>query len=170
MKPCLFLLASLLALLPAKGAAPPTTAPAPPTTAQAWAALDQAFGARGSLRGEVYTLQFVRDDLSVTVDKMPVPPAAGIESIFHFYRCTCGKLNVTGQFVVTENASADVQGVLSAAANLRIVSIGPLLLDETPRLLVIRFQGEGHAEDLVPTLKNALTESTRQRAVPEPFK
>lgn len=175
MKPCLCLLACLLtsvlfASIPANAAAPPTTAPTVPTSESPWTALDQAFDVHGSLRGEVYTLRFVRDDLHVTVDKMPVPSAAGIESIFHFYRCTCGKLNVTGQFVVTENASADVQGILSDAKWLRLVSIGPLLLDETPRLLVMRFQGEGTYEELVPVLKNALAESTRRRVEPEPFR
>ncbi len=168
------LMLTLVSASPATQSATPTSATSTTTStdpdAKAWQELDGLLGAKGVTLDGVHTYRFVRNDLDVSVEGMPIPSAAGIETVFHFYRCTCGHMNVVGQFVVTQAASSDVQGVLSGGEHLRVVSIGPLLLGEVPRLLVIRFQGEGTLGEMATTLQAARTESTRKRAAQTPWR
>jgi hypothetical protein len=108
------------------------------------------------LKAGVYTVTFPRDDLNVRIDGMDVPTAAGIESTFRFYICSCGKTVVIGQFVCADYEANDV--LLALQQNDFLVSsVSPYLLYEKPRLLCIRFQSEGDAQKQSTTLKSALS-------------
>jgi hypothetical protein len=95
------------------------------------------------------------------------PPGAFIESDFRFWRCPCGKVLVNGQFVVADYEANDVVDELQTG-KLHVVTIAPLLLHESPRLLMIRFQGEGRARELATGLKSALSYTGETRYRPEP--
>src|SRR5579875_2753442 len=74
----------------------PLTQPATPATQPsdpAWDAIAKALERKGVLHEGVYTITVPRDDLEVRIEGMPMPTAAGIASVFHFYRCPCGKMN-----------------------------------------------------------------------------
>jgi hypothetical protein len=125
--------------------------------------LDEAFARKGDVQGGVYRLVTPRHDLLVTMDGMDVPPGAFLESDFRFWRCPCGKLLVNGQFVVADYEANDVINELQLG-HLEIAGVGPLLLHENPRLMLIRFQGEGRAKGLAEALKSALSYTAEMRS------
>ena len=127
--------------------------------------LDESFGRKGEVNGSVYRLVTPRPDLLVTVNGMDVPTGAFLESDFRFWLCPCGKALVNGQFVVADYEANDVINELQLG-HLEIASLAPLLLNEHPRLLLIRFQGEGRARQLATTLKSALSYTGEARSAP----
>lgn len=158
-----FVIASLFAL-PAFAADAPTTMPTAsitaPTTAPAvspWPRLSELLGGlKGQERENVYVVTVPRTDLYITTpDAGDIPIAAGIESVFHFFMCPCGKTNVIGTFMLADYEANDVIDELRAA-QIHVVSVGPALYNETPRLMTVRFQGEGTAEAIAGAIKAAL--------------
>jgi hypothetical protein len=150
------------------------TAPAGPTTspdageetdAQAWKAVSSQLDRAGATRGGVYVVTVPREDLSVGIEGMEVPTAAGIESVFSFYHCSCGKTSVVGQFCVTDYEANDVIDALRAG-QIEVASIAPMLLHSRANPLLIRFQGEGKAGPLAKTLREALRWTGKERMAP----
>jgi hypothetical protein len=143
-----------------------------PATAQAsaassasssdWQAVADVLGHKGELREEVYTVRVPRDDLFVSIEGMDVPTAAGIESTFRFYHCTCGKTVVIGEFVLADYETNDVLYALQKE-DILISSVAPYLLYERPRLMQVRFQAEGEARHLVEAIKSALNWTGKNR-------
>lgn len=147
---------------------PSSTRPAdapqqPPDT---WRQVSETLGNSGELRNGVYTVVVPRDDLSVSIEGMDVPTAAGIASTFRFYQCPCGKTVVLGEFVVADYEANDVAYALQKQ-DLLISSIGPYLLYEKPRLMVVRFQAEGIAHDLAQAIRSALNWTGKNRLAPQ---
>jgi hypothetical protein len=139
----------------------PTTRPAEavPATAPAespWPKLAELLGLKGTEKKGVYTVTIPRTDLYVTTpDAGEIPVGAGLESTFHFFMCPCGKTNVIGTFLLADYESSDVIDELRAA-QIHVVSVAPALYNETPRLLTVRFQGEGQAEPIASAIKAAV--------------
>jgi hypothetical protein len=132
-----------------------------------FAELDKTFGGKGEVKDGVYRLVTPRPDLFVTLNGMDVPTGAFLESDFRFWHCPCGKALVNGQFVVADYEANDVIDELQVG-HLEIAAVGPLLLNERPRLMLIRFQGEGEAKQLATTLKSALSYTGEARNQPAP--
>jgi hypothetical protein len=129
----------------------PTTVPAIP-----WPRIAEMLGVKGTERESVYTITVPRGDLAVsTPDAGEVPTAAGLESTFHFYLCPCGKTNVVGTFLVAEYESNDVIDALRAGG-IHVVSVAPAFYNETPRVMTVRFQGEGQTDPIAGAIKEAL--------------
>ena len=140
------------------------------TDAAAWRAVAEAMGKPGEWKARVYRFVYPRDDLEVTVEGNEVPAAAGIESEFRFWRCPCGRINVMGQFVVADYEANDVVDALrkDPDAGLRVTSIGPLMLNEKPRLIVVRFFGENRsAAALAKAMREALAWTGKDRMAPQ---
>ena len=137
------------------------------TEAQMWAVLKEVFGREGELKEGVYRLVTPREDMFVTMDGMDVPSGAFLESDFRFWRCPCGKLLVNGQFVLAEYEVNDVVDEIGKGG-LDVVAIAPLLLHEHPRLLMVRFQGEGRTRAFADALKSALSYTGEERNAPQP--
>ena len=141
--------------------------PAEETDEQAWKASASALGKPGRLKEGVCAFVFPRDDLEVTVEGNDVPAAAGIESEFRFYRCPCGRINVMGQFVVADYEANDVIDALREG-RIEVASVGPLLLHEKPRLMLVRFFGEDRiGAALAKTLRTALSWTGKERMAPQ---
>ena len=137
------------------------------TDEQAWRSIRAALGKDGTLAGGVLSFLYPRDDLEVTVNGYDTPSAAGVASDFRFYRCPCGLMNVIGQFVVADYEANDVIDALRQG-HVEIASVGPMLLHERPRLLLIRFQGENkRGGNLAKTLREALTWTGKERMAPQ---
>ena len=135
-----------------------TVSAAEPTTpAIDWHGLDATVGAAGVLHDEVYTYTLPRADLDVAVNGMAVPAAAGIASQFHFFRCSCGKTRVVGQFCCADYEANDVVDAIRAGAMIDVAGMGPMFTGDRPRLTVIRFQGEGDGSALAKLLHDGLT-------------
>ena len=146
----------------------PTTAPAASNEESpqaAWKVIAQTLGKAGELRDGVYTVTFPRDDITVRIEGMDVPTAAGIESSFKFYQCSCGKTVVLGQFVLPDYEANDVAYALQKQ-DILISSMGPYLLYEKPRLMVVRFQAEGKAQLLASAIKSAIEWTGKNRMPP----
>jgi hypothetical protein len=137
----------------------------PETEAVAWKTIASVMGRQGLLHENVYTVVVPRDDLFVTVEDMPVPTAAGIESRFNFYHCSCGKTSVIGEFVLADFEVDDVISTLSAK-QFTIASLAPFLLHEHPRLLSVHFKGEGKSAEIAAVLREALSYTGKERDAP----
>ena len=137
------------------------------TDEQAWQSIRAALGQGGAFRDNVLSFTFPRDDLEVTVQGNDTPIAAGVASDFRFYRCPCGLINVIGQFVIADYEANDVIDALREG-HVEVASVGPMLLHERPRLLLIRFQGENkRGGALAKTLRTALSWTGRERMAPQ---
>ena len=128
----------------------------------AWKEIRAKLGKEGAAADHVYTVTFPRDDLFVSIEGMDVPAAAGISSIFHFYRCSCGKTVVLGQFVLADYEANDVVWALEKQ-DFVVSSVGPFLSYEKPRLIAVRFQAEGQPRRLAEALRDALNRTGRNR-------
>jgi hypothetical protein len=151
--------------------APATTASADEaegeTDEQAWNSVRAALGKPGELRDGVLAFIFPRADLDITLLGNDIPVAAGLASEFRFYRCPCGLLNVIGQFVVADYEANDVLDALRAG-HVEVASVGPFMLHERPRLLLVRFQGENKRGGvLAGTLRTALSWTGEERMAPQ---
>ena len=160
----LSLVAVLLAATPLRA----DDAPPPPYD---WRPLDKVIGSAGVLKDDVYTFTLPRDDLDVAVDGMAVPAAAGVASEFRFFRCSCGKVRVVGQFCCADYEVNDVVDAIRPGALIEVAGVGPMFLDDKPRVMIVRFQGEGDASALAKLLRDALgwmgdARLATQRAVP----
>ena len=148
-------------------ASAPTTSSAPnPQDVAAWKDIADALGKAGIARDGVYTVTFPRDDLYVSIEGMDVPTAAGIESVFRFYQCSCGKTVVIGQFVLADYEANDVLYALQKE-DFVVSSMGPFLMYEKPRLVAVRFQAEGHPRRLAEALRQALDWTGKNRLKPQ---
>ena len=130
--------------------------------------ITEVFGREGEIKDGVYRLVTPRSDLLVTMDGMDVPSGAFLESDFRFWRCPCGKLLVNGQFVLADYEVNDVVDELQKG-RMDVVTIAPLLLHEHPRLLMVRFQGEGRTRAFAEALKSALSYTADARNAPQPM-
>jgi len=135
--------------------------------------LAEALGAKpGETKGRVHTLTLPREDLDVyTLETGDVPTEAGLASTLRLWRCSCGKYYVLGEFCVADYESNDVIDALRGnGGHVAIVSVSPLLLQEKPRLLMIRFQGEGDIDTLTKTFKEAVRWIGENRTKRNPIK
>lgn len=115
---------------------------------------------------QVYTITVPREDLDVKIDGMPVPVSAGLASTFHFYRCTCGKMSVLGEVLAIDYEANDVIDALRGGNLIRIASVSPIAIGDRPRLLSVRFHGEGDAAALAKLVREALRWTGTERAKP----
>jgi len=144
-----------------------TTGPATvPAVDAEWSRVSQTLDRRGVADGDVYTVIIPRDDLEVRIEGMEVPTAAGVQTTFWFYRCSCGKTAVVGQFVVTDYEANDVVYALQKE-NIVVATVAPLLMYDKPRMMLIRFQAEGQPEFLARALKAALQWTGKDRMAPQ---
>lgn len=114
---------------------------------------------------DVYVVTVPRDDLTLAIDGMQVPTAAGIESVFNFYYCPCGKTNVVGQFCVLDYEVNDVIDALRAA-RVEIVSVAPLLMHTRNAPVAVRFFAESKPEPLAKAIREALRWTGKERMAP----
>ena len=154
------------ATLPTPGA-PPASGPASvDADAPVWRAIGALFNQEGAVNGNVCTITVPRADLIVNIEGMEVPTAAGIASQFHFYRCSCGKMSVVGEFIVTDYEANDVIDTLRAG-HMVVAALAPLFLYDHPKLMLVRFQGEGHADELARTVRDAIKWTGKERMAPD---
>jgi len=134
-------------------------------------ALALALGVKeGIVNGKVFTLTLPRTDLDLhTLEFGEVPVEAGLATTLHVWRCGCGKYYILGQFILTDFESNDVLDSL-VKGQMRIASVGPILLEEKPRLVQIRFQGEGDMPALIKTLTDCYRWIGENRSKPNPIK
>lgn len=147
---------------PAPSTAPTTRSAPSAQEVAAWKEIADGLGKAGVARDGVYIVTFPRDDLFVSMEGMDVPTAAGIESVFRFYQCSCGKTVVIGQFVLADYEANDVVYALQKQ-DFVVSSVGPFLMYEKPRLIEVRFQAEGHPRRLAESLRQALDWTGKNR-------
>jgi hypothetical protein len=132
----------------------------------AWKIITATLERDGTRKDAVLTVTVPRDDLFVAIDGMDVPTAAGVESVFNFWHCSCGKTSVVGHFCLTDYESNDVIDALRAG-HLEVASIGPMVLHSRVSPLILRFQGEGKAGDVAKALREALRWMGKERLAPD---
>ena len=135
-----------------------------------WKPVADAVGAAGELKDHVYTITIPRTDLDVEIEGMLIPAGAGLAHRFHFFICPCGKTILVGEFCVPEYEANDVIDALRAGAILRVGSASNLFVGDRPKMMAVRFQGEGDGVQMAKLLKEALrwTGEARNRKAPAP--
>jgi hypothetical protein len=144
---------------------PPATQPAeeistsagePPQEPTALQMAAAALGDLGSLQDELYTIVVPRNDLEVRIHGNPVPVAAGLEARIHLWLCPCGKLMGAGQFMLLDYEVHDVVGALRQEG-VTVSTIAPAMIEERPRLMIVRFQAEGDPDAIATAIKDAFS-------------
>jgi hypothetical protein len=130
----------------------------------------EAIGAKAQPLGDkVFALSLPREDLIVrTLDFGEIPVEAGLATTVRLWRCLCGKYYLAGEYVVTEDESNDVLDALRQG-NFQIASVAPMLVRDRPRILSIRFQGEGDVDHIAKTLKESQRWVGDNRSKPKPI-
>jgi hypothetical protein len=143
----------------------------PPTTQQDspefWKSLTAPLHGKQVVGDGSFTVIVPRDDIDLESEMGQIPTSAGIESRFYFWRCPCGKVKVMGEFLACDYESDDVIDALRGG-RFTIDSISPILQNTRPNMVSIRFQSEGDGEDIVQTLKAALTRTSLHHSTTEP--
>lgn len=152
-KPRRELLAAALLLTSLNAGAAEDKADTPP---EDWRPLDGVIGSSGVVKDDVCTYTVPRSDLDVSVDGMGIPTAAGIASELRFFRCTCGKTWAVGQLCCADYEVNDVLDAIRVGAAIQVTSVSPMFLSDRPRVMVIRFQGEGDGMSLAKLLRAGL--------------
>jgi hypothetical protein len=135
-----------------------------------WSQFDPIFKLHGEFKDDVFTITIPRTDLNVTVEGMDVPAAAGIASVFHFYRCPCGKIRVVGQFCCADFETNDVIDAIRAGNAITVASVGPMFVGDKPRMTILHFQGEGDGVALAKLLKSGLDWTGPARSATQPIR
>ena len=132
--------------------------------------LAEALGAKGqTINNKVFALSLPREDLDLrTLDFGEIPVEAGLSTSVKLWRCPCGKYYFVGEYVVTDFESNDVLDSLRQG-NFQIASVAPILVRERPRIVSIRFQGEGDVDHIAKTLKEAQRWVGENRSKPKPI-
>ncbi|PYX57165.1 MAG: peptidase M23 [Acidobacteria bacterium] len=126
--------------------------PAPP----AWVkTVEDAVGRKGSLKGGVLSYGVPRSD-TITMERMTIPPAAGVGEAINFQAADSGNVATTGDFVLTAD---EVNQVLSElqGRNILVTALHSHMLTEQPRLFFMHFWSVGSPESVGAGIKAALS-------------
>ena len=116
---------------------------------------------------QVYSITIPRPDIELFIDGLPVPTEAGLSSTFHFYKCSCGKMSVLGEFIVIDYEANDVIDALRKDNLIQIGGMCPLTLNDRPKMTCIRFHGEAEAVDLAKHIRDAMKWTGEERTKPK---
>jgi hypothetical protein len=150
----------------ARGLEPASTQEAKPPD---WKEISSIVGVEGVLHKDVYEITVPRKDLHVTVIGEPIPPEAGMASVFHLWLCTCGKTVLYGEFCLPDYEVSDVMDALRSGG-VQVTGISNILISERPHLLSVHFYAEGEPKSLAQTLKAALDCTGDARSVKQPLR
>lgn len=120
-----------------------------------WTDVANALGRAGTeMPGGVYKVGFPRSDLDVVAGGVHVKPALALGSWAAFIRTQHGAMTM-GDLVLTEN---EVNPVIDAlqAGGIEQSAIHNHLLEESPRIVYVHFDGHGDEVKLAKTLRAAL--------------
>lgn len=123
-------------------------------------------GVKGEVKGKVYTVYIPRSDLDVrNIVQGDIPIEAGLSTRLYLWRCPCGKYFIVGDFCVIDYESNDVLDALRKSF-FEVASVAPIFLQDKPRIMSIRFQGEGDIDKVAGTIKEALKWMGEERTKP----
>ncbi len=119
-----------------------------------WSTVEKIFGRLGEFKAEVFRITFPRTDLHVTVAGVEVKPPVAFTS-WAAFKEEHGKSMVMGDLVLLEEEVNPVMSKLEQQG-IQITAVHNHLLDETPRIMYMHYEGEGKASKLAQALKDAL--------------
>ena len=130
------------------------------TSDLAFAKLDQVFGQNGkNLPGNVQKYSWPRSDLHVFIDRIPIEPALALGSWAAFQKAANGAdVMAMGDLVLL---GPEVNPVISElqAGGIEILAVHNHLINETPQVVYVHFEGHGAPEKVAQTLKTALAKT-----------
>ena len=125
-----------------------------------WSAIQTAMHADGVVMpGDVLRFELVRQDLSMTVDGTAVPSfqvAAVSNGFVAFKPMANGHFYADGSLPTLESEMADMVPVLLTHPHIRITSIENRIINESPRLVWVHFEGTGTGTQLSGWIAAAL--------------
>ncbi len=130
-----------------------------------WQDVDRVMGQAGKDQpGGVHRFSWPRTDLTVQIEGVAIEPELALGSWGAFQRMG-GEAEVMGDLVLTGTEIAPVMTALEDGG-FEILAIHNHLVNETPRLIYVHYDGRGDAEKLARVLKAALGRSATPLAPP----
>lgn len=128
---------------PLEKPAPAAEEATPPTWVKS---VEHSVGRKGSYKGGVLSYGVPRTD-AVTMQGMPVEPAAGVAEAINFQEADSGNVATTGDFVLT---AEEVNPVISElqARHILVTALHSHMLMEQPRLFFMHFWAVGSPESI----------------------
>jgi hypothetical protein len=125
----------------------------------------QALGKQGDFKANVLKVNIPRNDISVTVAKIPTPTPFGFGGWIAMTKGTGGMDVMMGDLVLTED---EVNPVMSALLDngLDVTALHNHFLWDEPRMFYMHVHGHGTAADLARRVKPALDLIGRNTAKP----
>jgi hypothetical protein len=116
--------------------------------------------------GDVYRFNFPRTDLNVTVGGVKVKPGLALGTWAAFKAGPKGTV-VHGDLVLLDS---ELNPVISGLQqhDFQITAVHNHLINETPSIMYVHYWGEGNAESLAQSVKDALGRSKTPIAAPAP--
>jgi hypothetical protein len=128
--------------------------PAPPREKGSWGPVEKILGHQGLREGDMLKLAFVRTDLNVTIDGVPLEPRLGLVDWIAFK--PVGKKNlVRGKLVLTDQEIPQAL-VLLGQKGFQVTSIHNRFLDESPSLKEVSIKALGRGPALAEGFKAVL--------------
>lgn len=153
--PAAQLATSLKAALSASKTPLDKPAPAADESAPTWIkVVEDSVGRKGTFKGGVLSYGVARAG-QITMNRMTVPPSAGVAEAINFQAADTGQVATTGDFVLI---ASEVNPVLSElrAHGIAVTALHSHMLIEEPRLFFIHFWAVGDPEVVGAGIKAAL--------------
>ncbi|MCA1582295.1 MAG: DUF1259 domain-containing protein [Acidobacteria bacterium] len=137
----------------------------PSSERSSWQDVDRVMGQAGKDQpGGVHRFAWPRTDLAVQIDGVAIEPELALGSWGAFQRMGA-EAEVMGDLVLTGTEAGPVMAAL-ADGGFEILAIHNHLINETPRLIYVHYDGRGDAAKLARALKAALGRSATPLAPP----
>lgn len=129
-------------------------------------AIDRAIGKTGQILGEVYKISFPRSDLNVSVGAVRIKPGFALGS-WAAFKANGTQAVAHGDLVLLES---EINPVISALQqhNFDITALHNHLINASPAVMYLHFWGEGSAESLAQSIKDALGHTKTPMTTPAP--
>jgi Domain of Unknown Function (DUF1259) len=134
-----------------------------------WNAVSDAVGRSGSMMpGDVFRIGIPRTDLKVTVDGVPVQAGFALGSYAAFKQFDDGTMVMGDLVLLDEEVNAVMQGLFDQG--FEVSALHNHLLNMTPHVMYMHYEGHGDALQLAQSLHQALSASATplSPAVPPP--
>lgn len=122
-----------------------------------WNSVEQIIGTKGETQNDILKINFLRSDLNVKINDIPIDPELAANSWVAF-RPMGNETMIMGELTLKEN---EVEPVISALVKngFDISALHNLFIGDSPRILDLHFESKGNAIELARKFKNILNKT-----------
>lgn len=124
-----------------------------------WDAVQQILGRKGEVQDGVLRVNFVRSDLKVMKDDVPVSPDLVFDSWYGFWPQADGRIMLMGDTCVQESELPAVEQEIHRQG-LELTALHNHLIGEKPKMMFLHLSGMGDAAGLARKVKAVLARTS----------